>query len=699
MVSTNTWVLLTQSLSISMVGAERMKIAGALSQGDTPAERLQQIFMDKDNLICGGQEVRKILTGDPSVGGQRVNNWDMALEIAKKYLEECAVKIPEISGNIEKLKEDLKHADAASGVSDVDAETVKNAIVATVSKPNTMLNLDVAKLTLCGKDRLKYMTGTKSRANRKILKANGDDEAKAAQDPGWTPELLRGSYWKTLDQWELDIDALLGDKVKLEPKVVTAECNKLFFGVPFLPKEDLTKTYCDELCTNMGSNKKIINRVGYVGKDADTINKKIQEEGIKLKMWMDEKAECESAQAALTDFREVYNKLDNDITVAVKNEMDARDLYEEALESMIELEGHKEDNAERVEEAESGLQEAGILAADLKKEYDELKKDDADTRASLVALMKTFEEANVLIDNAMSAMSSFQKLKLLVGGTVKSMWSYFDQGVLQPLDKLGLQKGMPLDPYFETDYETVLEYEDLMGNMKELNDHCKNTAENAFKRVEKADLRSKLLDMCVFDEPETSTPPFGETVLQIGKTMKKHLETAQAWHDPFTGHDDYTAEKMKALAAAGEIPMLREIENAFGPAPYYADYLAKWKADDPNGFMGLLKSLEKILADLKALAEKLKKQVEDATAKINDLTGKKNVLKPKLLEALEGAKLAEQELEAARAQEASLAEQMEQAQIDLAALKAALDAAEAAWQLAVDTFDEQYKFATNMISK
>jgi molybdopterin converting factor small subunit len=325
---------------------------------------------------------------------------------------------------------------------------------------------------------------------------------------------------------------------------------------------------------------------------------------------MDEKAECERAQSALIDFKAVYDKLDKDIDDAVKREMIARDAYEAAEEAYVELEGEQEDAVERVKAAEATLETAGALTQGLKKQYEDLKKDDSETKLALAALMKTFDEANTLIDNAMNALTSFQKLKLLVGGTVKSMWNYFDQGVLQPLDKLGLQKNMPLKPYFEEEYEEVAEYEELLDNMKELDDHCTTTAKVAFGRVKKEDLRATLMEMCEFDKPDVASPGFGQTVVDIGQEMKGHLETAQAWHEPLTGHPDLTSEKLSQLSAAGEIPMLREIENAFGTADYYASYLNKWKADDPEGFMALLAQLKSTLAELHAKAAKLKSEVE-----------------------------------------------------------------------------------------
>jgi len=699
MVSTKTWVLLTQSLSISMVGAERMKIAGALS-GDTPAERLQQIFMDKDNLICGGKEVRNILTGDPSVGGQRVGNWELALEIAKKYLEEAAEKIKEFTDNIDKYKSQLGAAQEASEVNQVSEDSVKDRILFTIAKPNTLISLQVAQDTGCGKDKAKYMTTDLLRKNMKLTRQAKKDGVDASTLEGWTPPLEKQAYWKAIDEWDIDIDALLGDKVKLEPKTVTSVCNSIFGIKKDTSNADLTKTYCDEMCTSFGSNKKIIDRVGYVGKDTDAINKKIKEEGIKLKMWMDEKAECERAQAALIDFQAVYKKLDADIQTGVENEMKARDAYNEALEAMIALEGEQEDAVDAVKAAEGVLDQAGAKHASLKKQYEELKKDDSETKLALATLMQTFDEANELIDNAMNALTSFQKLKLLVGGTVKSMWNYFDQGVLQPLDKLGLQKGMPLDDYFEEEFGEVSEYEDLLDSMKELHGHCADTATKAFARVKKEELKSTLMEMCQFDAPDVASPQFGETVVAIGQKMKGHMETAQSWHNPFFGREkELTKKKLSELSEAQEIPMLREIENAFGTAPYYAEYLNKWKADDPQGFMALLAQLEKTLADLQAMAAKLKEQVEANTAKIRDLKAKQKEVYPLLMTAIKEQQVAEEELNAARDQEEALSAELDRAQVDLDALKAALDAAQEAWDLAVATFDEQYKFATAMIEK
>jgi len=310
--------------------------------------------------------------------------------------------------------------------------------------------------------------------------------------------------------------------------------------------------------------------------------------------------------------------------------------------------------------------------------------------------MATFEEANVLIDNALKALDSFVKLKLLVTGTVRNMWNYFEEGVLQPLDKLGLQKNMKLHDYFEEDYKEISEWEELTYDLKELDGHCTSTANKAFQRVKKEDLKGTLLEMCVFDKPTESAKQFGDTVVSIGQEMKTHLETAQTWHRPLFDHekkkDKFTEADIKGFANAGEIPMLRDIEPAFRASAYYQDYLQKWMA---NGlFLDLLKQLNTFSAELHAFEEKLTKEVEEKNALVKSLTAAKKKAYTDLFQAVKEQKEAQGELSAAREEDDAKHEEFLQAEADAKALYDAAQAAFKTYQNAVAVFHKELNIAT-----
>jgi len=509
--------------------------------------------------------------------------------------------------------------------------------------------------------------------------------------------LPSGAFYKAEEEWKTDIKALLSDKVKLSPNKVTGVCNNIFFGAAVIPEGvDLSDTYCDELCVHFGSDEQIINQVGYVGSDVEAISGKIRDEALKLSKLVSEQKECQAAERALKEFRVEYDKLNGAIKSAQNVRMAADSALEEASDKYEAMMEDKEDKEDKVQTAETALEQAGQLTAEKKKVFDDLKKQESDTKLALGVLIQTFTEAGELIDQALAAIQSFDELKLLVTATVRNMWNYFDEGVLQPLDKLGLQKNMELHDYFEEEYDQIAEWEDLTYDLKDLQQHCTSTAKKAFGRVKKEELKATLLDMCAFDEPAVSAKQFGETVVSIGQEMKTHLETAQTWHKPLFDHAQkkikFTDTDIEGFANAGEIPMLRDIEPAFSASAYYDAYLQKWKANGP--FLELLKQLGKILAELEATANNLKKQMEEKTALIKNLVAAKKKAYPELQKAIADMNAAQGDLNLAREEDEALQDQIDQAEADLEALRLAAEAAYQAYVKAKDTFKEQYELAT-----
>merc|ERR1712061_277887 len=103
--STKTWVLLTQSL-FSLIGAERMKMGGELTTkkgGDAAADKLAEIFKKRDNLVCGGQDIRQTLTDAKDVSNMRNADWPKVIKIAESYLEKVDGEIPQLSDQADKL--------------------------------------------------------------------------------------------------------------------------------------------------------------------------------------------------------------------------------------------------------------------------------------------------------------------------------------------------------------------------------------------------------------------------------------------------------------------------------------------------------------------------------------------------------------------------------------------------------------------
>jgi len=293
----------------------------------------------------------------------------------------------------------------------------------------------------------------------------------------------------------------------------------------------------------------------------------------------------------------------------------------------------------------------------------------------------------------MGALTSFNKLKGLVGVTVMNMWAYFNAGVLEHMNILGIEKGYTLTEYFTEAYKNHENYIPLFRAMKSLSEHCERSALPAFKGVEDSDLQKDLNAMCDYDPFAEATAEFGEEVMEINKKMLASLEKAQTWHEPTHGHPEYTPEFLSEVVKGGEIAMLRDIENSFGESDYYSQYLTKWKSG--GLFLGLLEQLKTVEANLEQLKADLDKKVNTGKAMLAELLKKKKDTFTALAAAIQETQDTEADVKKAKEEEAALQAEIDAAEDNLNSLYDLLDAAEAAYMAAKKAFAEAHKKGTN----
>lgn len=662
-----------------------MKISGELATSveKTPAQKLQAIFQDKDNTICGGSEVRDELTRGSGVGGMRTTNWDKALRVADAYLDDVAIEIPKLTKEVKQLEEKLASAEASEALADKTIEDMTPILTTTISKPGTMINVETAKASNCGKDIKKLRD-----ENREIRK----QAREASIDPVYKPVPTRDCFKDTLAVWGDDITAYLVDGARASSDVVLKACNAILGlnekGI------DLSKTYCDELCTQIAGHA-ALNAVEFMGGTVKSLRAELEEKAAKLKELVYEQQECDSAKNALQEFKDQLDGLNAEIDRTFAAHQAANDALLDAEDEMDEMHKKEEDNKVKIDNLVGKLTEKNGIQEGLAGKLKELKDEEPNIKALLAAAVAAFKEATTLIDNAMGALTSFAKLKILVASTVAKMWTVFQDGVLTPLDNLGIEKSVQLHEYFEKKYESNKEYGELMENLEGLDKHCASAARPAFLRVEKQPLQATLLDMCEYKQAAESGPEFAATVLDIGDKMLVNLQTAQAWHDPLTGHPELTPEKLKELMAAGEIANLRTIENAFGPSDYFKNYLSRWKADSGD-FLKLLSQLSSMHEQLEATGERLGQAVSDLKDKLSAHQALKRDTFSRLQAAIEETESAQQAVILAKDEQNALNDEIDQAEQNLAELYRLLQEAEDAWVKAQKVFEEEYKKGTNM---
>merc|ERR1712038_50270 len=131
---------------------------------------------------------------------------------------------------------------------------------------------------------------------------------------------------------------------------------------------------------------------------------------------------CESAKLALANFQQQMDDLNGDIEEAFKRHRAANkdcEAAENGLDKMAEEQG---DLTAKIEELENKLAEKNKIEEGLKAKMAEIKKQEPIMRGAVAAAIAAYEAAASQLDDAMGALTSFNKLKALVATTVVHMW-------------------------------------------------------------------------------------------------------------------------------------------------------------------------------------------------------------------------------------------------------------------------------------
>jgi len=676
-----------------MVGAERMKIAGelAVKKGDA-ADNMQVVFQDKQNAICGGMEIRDELIKGTSVGGMRTTNWDKVIKIADAYLENVEIEIPILTKAVKELEKRLALAGADDAFTDKTVEDIVPVIMKTISKPNTFFALDKAKASECGMKPNAVNTPDVKRENRKRIR----EASRSGSEPDLLPTLDLNCFDNGIEEWNTDLAEFLSEgKVRANSdNTFKACCDVLECGAD--SGKDLTMSYCDEFCTRI-SNHPSLNAVEYMGGKTKELQEELDQKSAELKTLMSEQKECEAAKIALTDFQKQMDGLNAEIEDTFEKHKAANRAVEAAENGLDKMEAKQGDLTAKLEALEEKLAEKGKIEEGLKADMAAIKKQEPIMRAAVAAAIASFEAATSKLDDAMGALMSFDNLKILVGGTVSQMWAYFNAGVLEHMNELGIEKGYDLNEYFNENYPQSDVYIPFVKGLKELSGFCEKTAVPAFNRVEDPKdfpLKKTLNNMCEYDPYSDAAAAFGEEVMGIKAKMLESLESAQTWHEPSHGHPEYTPEFLQELVASGEIALLRDIENAFSPSDYYANYLSQWKKGGP--FLALLAELKRVEANLNELKDQLDKKVKTGKDMLETLLEKKKQTMLALTKAAQETADSAQAVTLAKGEQDALQAEIEAAEENWQELMDLLAKAEAAWMAARAAFAEAHKRGTNL---
>jgi len=683
MVSATALLLFTQSFIFMFTKAARMKIAGELATkkgGDSPAEKLAEVFASKENAICGGSEIRDELTKGTSVGGMRTTNWEKVLKLAEEFLKQKISEIPKLTAQVKELEKKLAESEADEAFKDAKKDDLIPYVTNSISQPSTFIDKATALEAKCGFDMV---------AVNKRIRAENRKIKKEARDQGNdSPELLTGldkNCWENaVAQFSTELQGLLsGGKVRATSNSVLEACCEIMGCQAGI---DVPKSYCDELCTRMAGDE-ALNEVEYLGGSTSELRQKLEEASAQLKDAVHEQKECEAAKSALLDFQSQLTEMNKEIDRTFDVQKKANAALQAAEEELEDLLDEADDLEAKREDAENKLKKDELEENGLVGELKKLKDAEPGIKKKTQAAIDQFEGGVKLLNEATTALNSFNKLKVLVTSTISKMWFYFKDALLTPLDNLGLEKGMPMKDFFEKEYASNKEYGELLGDLNGLTKHCDVEAKPAFERVKEDALKQTLLEMCEYRPAEKSAEEFATTVLTIGDSMLKNLKTAQAWHD--------TPEEEPDLIKKGEPAGLRRIETAFGPSSYFSSYLERWKADKGD-FLKLLASLNTLLEQLRTQSKFFEKIKDQFVQELEDHIALTKATFQKLLKASAKKAQSDKELKQAKDEEEAAMDLVDKQEASVANLKKLFEEAWAAYKAAEALFEDTQKKGTNL---
>merc|ERR1711879_406041 len=168
-------------------------------------------------------------------------------------------------------------------------------------------------------------------------------------DPVYKPIPLRECFKETLNIWGEDITAYLVDGARASSDVVLKACNAILGlnedGI------DLSKTYCDELCTQIAGHA-ALNAVEFMGGTVKSLRAELEGKAAKLKDLVNEQQECDSAKNALQEFKDQLDGLNAEIDRTFAAHQAANDAVLDAEDEMEEMKDKEEENKVKIDSAE-----------------------------------------------------------------------------------------------------------------------------------------------------------------------------------------------------------------------------------------------------------------------------------------------------------------------------------------------------------
>jgi len=636
---------------------------------DDPAEKTAEIFAEPSNNICGGGQIRKLLTEHPSVDGVRNTPWSKIMAIATAYLQTQAVEIPKLEKEVQRLIDAIAEMEKKEAIAPLTKKQIEYLITSSVNAPNTFGCLENAVTSKCGA------------ADRKICRK-------------LDPPVRSGAYKKSMTAFEAVAKKLFDGNVKTESAFFRKVCDAMLPG----DVGGTLESYCDELCQGFADLARVASDSTTSAKagSSDKLRDELKDKQRKLKYAMSERTECENAKAALEGFRAQLEDLQDEIRQKFAQVQDAREALGDAEDEFLDLEESLGKQETATAEAIKIALDAGVKALAAQAKWEEVKKDKDSVSDVLHDVKASLAAANAEQEKAQQADTAVVQLIGLVSQTMLNMASFFNEAVLEPIQKIGLGVDVPVSLYFPEDLQSLTEAEDFKGAVSSLRSYCVESAQPAFDRVREF---VDLAPLCQIDPVEQVAPGILTAVRDRIAEVKKHLTSVQGWADPYKGQKKMNKDEAKRLVLQGEPAGLREVVRIFGQTGYYSQYLKRWKKTAKPSFLDLYAKLGVKLAALATEIDDLKTKIAACERVLNRRNDRLKELAAELEKAVKAQMLEGQKQIQAENALKLVKEEYRKAESNVNELKKALNLAVQRYEASKDLLEKTHHKGTSMLEQ
>jgi len=567
-----------------------------------PAPTIKSLASDTD-VICGGSEIWRIITANPTVSGVQSINWEKIDATAQDYIRTQEALIKRLGNELDALARQIEEKKGEERVQDISPEQIRELITSATASFD---GLESAQRTKCGV-------------------------------PSIRPRAPRGAFRKSTDEFRASAEGYFTGEVRLGSAPFLDVCGEL------LPCQEGESCYCTSLCQNFRDVAQEVSDATAGASAGTSADELMRQEKEKLSAQTDAKQElsqCSHARETLLGFRAQFEELKS----GVKTRFDALRAAEEALDDaqweLGELEDMLEKEEEAAAEALKALEAAGAEASQAKASFEALQQQEQELGQSVEASKASLQAGRQELEAAKNADRVVGELKNAVSVTLMKMSLLFDEAVLQPVRNIGITEDLDLAEYFTEDAAETGAAGAKRTAVDALHTFCAVEAKEAFLAVkDKVDL-SPLCDM---GEAGAIDSDLNSAVMAKMAQVKEQIEELKSWLNPYKDQKDITEARLNEFLEAGEPKGLREIVGVYGQTEFYG-YLKHWKAG--GKFLQLIAQLRETVDSLDAALGKLKKDLEQ--------------LKEELQQTVDARKAAQEELERAAKEEELAADQKAQ---------------------------------------